>query len=203
MQECKPYGLKKNLILASSSEVRKSLLESLKFDFKCIPAEIDERALLNLYSHKSNMDKVRLLSEAKAIAISERYAGSLVIGADQMVQLGDEILGKPGSLDKTIERLCRLESQEHQLLSGWAICLDRQILVSGTDVVKLKMRSLTEAQIKEYVSLEKPFFSCGGYYYESKGRLLFEYVQGSFDSLLGLPLEPIINSLWSLDLIEV
>lgn len=197
-----PFKLKYELILASSSKIRANLLKTLGFEFSTIAADLDERELLKQYADKTNFEKVRRLAEAKAIMISESHRDSLVIGADQMIQLDSEILGKPGNLEKNIEQLCRLQSRKHQLLSGWALCLNAKILASGTDIVNLKMRHLNQAMLRQYALNEKAFNSCGGYYYESMGRLLFERVEGSYDSVLGLPLEPIINVLWKFDLIN-
>ena len=145
--------------------------------------------------------QVQNLAGAKAMEVSTRYPDSLIIGADQMVLFENRLLGKPGNRENTVTQLYKLQSKHHQLLSGWAICLNKKILAKGTDTVSLKMRPMSKELLFKYVELEKSYDSCGGYYFESSGRLLFDEVSGSHDSILGLPLEPILNAIWDLDLV--
>tara|TARA_Y100000589_G_scaffold301056_1_gene311680 strand:- start:502 stop:1104 length:603 start_codon:yes stop_codon:yes gene_type:complete len=192
--------LKYELILASKSKVRAEVLRSIKIPFDQIAANINEADFLNINSADKPNNQVKDLAIAKALYVSERYPKSLIIGADQLVLFEGQLLGKPGNFKNTVKQLCKLQSKEHQLLSGWTICLQNKILASGTDSVNLKMRPMTSKLLTEYVENEQSYDSCGGYYFESSGKLLFERVIGSHDSLLGLPLEPILNAMWDLDL---
>ena len=192
--------LKYELILASNSKSRSALLKTVKIPFRQIAADVDEEKILKMNSKSSSEQQVQDLASAKAMEVSFRYPRSLVIGADQMVLFQDCLLGKPETPENTIKQLYKLQSKSHKLLSGWAICLDNKVLAKGTDLVSLRMRPMSKELLKKYVELEKSYDSCGGYYFESAGRLLFDKVSGSHDSILGLPLEPILNTIWELDL---
>ncbi len=192
--------LKYDLILASNSKSRSQLLNTVKIPFNKIAANINEEEILEMNLQASSEQKVQFLACAKAMDVSSRYPHSLVIGADQMVLFEGRLLGKPGNLENTVNQLYKLQSKSHQLLSGWSICLGTKIMAKGTDCVSLRMRSMSKELLHKYAELEQSYDSCGGYYFESTGRLLFEKVSGSYDSVLGLPLEPILNAMWDLDL---
>tara|TARA_Y100000589_G_scaffold213866_1_gene201761 strand:- start:3238 stop:3840 length:603 start_codon:yes stop_codon:yes gene_type:complete len=192
--------LKYELILASKSKARAETLRSTKIPFKQVAANVNETTILNSNKWNKPVIQVRNLAIAKTLNISEEYPESLVIGADQMVLFEGKLLGKPGSFKNTVLQLIELQSKEHQLLTGWAIGYQNKILASGTDFVLMKMRPMTSELLTKYVQSEESYDSCGGYYFESSGKLLFEKVIGSHDSLLGLPLEPILNAMWDLDL---
>ena len=194
-------NLKYELILASNSQSRAAILKTVKIPFMQIVANIDEEKLLKLNAQSSYKMQVQNLAGAKAMEVSTRYPDSLIIGADQMVLFENRLLGKPGNQENTVTQLSKLQSKRHQLLSGWAICLGKKILAKGTDTVSLKMRPMSKELLFKYVELEKSYDSCGGYYFESAGRLLFDEVSGSYDSILGLPLEPLLNAIWDLDLV--
>jgi septum formation protein len=139
-----------------------------------------------------------LLAKAKAIAVAA-HENQLVIGADQILALGDRMLDKPRSLAEARQQLLDLRGKTHRLVSAAAVARNRQVIWAHSDVAELAMRDFTDASLSEYLSAlgEEALTSVGAYKVESCGIQLFERIAGDYFTILGLPLLPLLAFLRS------
>jgi septum formation protein len=181
-----------HLILASQSPRRSELLKKAGFEFAILPSQISEIPDENL----NLPERIRKLAWEKAEAVAKsgnisKNQGNLILSADTVVVLEDQILGKP--LDRTENRqfLTRLSGGEHSVIT--AICLldvDRGVSVTDHEVSKIWFRSLSEAEIEAYISNGDGLDKAGGYGIQNPMIAAFvERVEGPFDNIVGLPVE--------------
>ncbi len=174
------------LILASSSSYRKSLLDRLCLPYIAHAPDIDEQRLPD----ETPDTMVRRLSEGKARAVSALYPNSLIIGSDQVAVIDDSVLTKPGNLANAQQQLRRQSGQEVQFLTGLALLNSAngncQVDIVATDVV---FRLLEEAEICAYLERDEPYSCAGSFRSEGLGITLFDAVNTSDPTaLIGLPL---------------
>lgn len=133
------------------------------------------------------------LAELKALSVS-RSRSDFVIGADQMLALGDEVFDKPKSVDEAREHLLRLRGQTHELITAAVVAREGAIIWRHIDTPKLKMRAFSDAFLDDYMSQagEHVLRSVGAYQLEGLGAQLFERVEGDYFSVLGLQLLPLL-----------
>ena len=191
----KIFKTKKEIILASSSKIRKKILESAGLNFKIIPSNIDEVFFKKKYKMKSFSLLSKKLAELKALSISKRFNNSYVVGADQLCSVGKKILDKPRTKENAIKQLIFLSGKEHIQTSGCSVCYNGKILYSFFSRAKLRMRMLSKKEIKNYVEHDLPLHSCGAYKFESKGYLLFSEVIGDQFTIQGLPFFKLLDYL--------
>lgn len=174
------------LVLASTSSYRRTLLERLMLPFDTAAPETDESPLEN----ETPDALVARLSEAKARAVSAQYPDALIISSDQVAVLDGQILGKPGNHQNAVQQLRAASGCEVTFLTG--LCL----LNSKTQKCHVKIvpfsvvfRSLTDAQIEQYLLKDKPYNCAGSFKSEGLGISLFEKMEGNDpNALIGLPL---------------
>lgn len=187
------------LILASTSQTRKTLLEGAGLRFATHPAHIDERAL-EAGAKRSGNDSPALaktLALAKARAVSAAYPDAVVIGADQVLALGEELLHKPSTLTEAAAQLDALAGRTHALHAGVALVQNGKELWSGVETAELTMRAFTPAERDQVLRLEGQavLASVGGYRLEGPSIRLFERIKGDYFTILGLPLLPLLAAL--------
>jgi septum formation protein len=187
------------LILASRSETRKDLLRRAGLRFVAEPAAIDERAVETaaLAAGADGRRVALALAEAKAVAVASRYPDAVVIGADQTLALGYELLHKPETREALTGQLDRLRGKTHRLHAGVALVVGGAIVWSEVDTAELTMRSFTEAERDAVLGLEgeAALASVGGYRLEGPSIRLFEAIRGDYFTILGLPLLPLLDAL--------
>lgn len=193
------------MILASQSRARQALLASAGIEFETVAAEIDERAVQQASSLSAPGDIAALLAREKALSVSTRRPGNFVIGADQILALGTRLVSKPDSRAQAAEQLRTLVGQSHQLHSAVAVARDGEILFESTDVARMTMRRLGEAEIVAYLNEAGAAVtsSVGAYQLEGLGVHLFERVEGDHFTILGLPLLALLAFLRSERLLAV
>lgn len=179
----------RKLVLASTSLYRKQLLDRL--GLACIVSDprVDETVFKQRGS--SPRDLTLALAEAKASAVAAKYSrDAIVIGCDQCVSIDDQILGKPGSVDRAFEQLRMLSGRIHTLVT--ALCVIdtvSQHRATEIDVHELTMRVLSDDQIRVYVDVDRPLDCAGSYKFESLGIALFERAsEGDTTAIVGLPI---------------
>lgn len=191
--------MQSRIILASASPFRKTMLENARLDFAVVPAAIDERAVEAAIgdSGVTPAEVACILAEAKAQNVSERYPDALVIGSDQTLSLGDEILHKARDMEEARARLLRLSGQVHHLNSAVALARMGETVWTHTSVARMTMRALTPAFIGRYLSAVGPavLSSVGAYQIEGRGIQLFEAIDGDHFTIVGLPLLPLLGAL--------
>ncbi len=187
------------IILASGSPFRKKLLENAGIDFEAIPASIDERAVeATLEKTGATPEDVALvLAEAKALDVSERNPGALIIGSDQTLSLGDTIFHKPADMEAARRHLLKLSGKTHHLNSAVVLVRDGETLWRHVGTARLTMRQLDPAFIGRHLSQvgDKALSSVGAYQIEGEGIQLFEKIDGDYFTIVGLPLIPLLAAL--------
>jgi len=187
------------LILASQSTTRKALLEQAGLRFSTAPARLDERALESaaLAAGGDGRDVAAVLARHKAEWVARDHPGVIVIGADQTLSLGTELLHKPVDRADAIAQLEHLRGKTHRLHAGIALVRDGQLLWSDVQTAELTMRDFTAAERDDVLDREGDAIlaSVGGYRLEGPSIHLFEKVVGDYFTILGLPLLPLLAAL--------
>ena len=192
------------LILASTSASRQALLRGAGLTFTFEAAGIDERALEAGLAGASPTDVALALSDAKALAVSARRPGAIVIGADQTLSLGASCFHKPANQADAREKLLALRGQTHRLNSGIACARDGEILYHRVVGAEMTMRLFSDACLDWYLGVagENVLRSVGCYQLEGPGIQLFERIDGDYFTILGLPLMPLLAALRDLGVIH-
>lgn len=187
------------LILASASSTRKALLAQAGLHFATHPARVDERTLETtaIASGAGGRDVALLLAREKAAAIAAQHPRAIVIGADQTLALGTELLHKPDNRAAAAEQLDRLKGKTHRLHAAVALVQDDLLLWSGVETAELTMRDFSDADRDDVLDREGDAIlsSVGGYRLEGPSIRLFETVAGDYFTILGLPLLPLLAAL--------
>ncbi|GLS30087.1 septum formation protein [Mesorhizobium albiziae] len=187
------------IILASGSPFRKKLLENAGIAFAAIPASIDERAVeAPLEGSGATPEDVALvLAEAKALDVSEKNPGALVIGSDQTLSLGDDVFHKPADMEAARRHLLKLSGKTHHLNSAVVLVRDGETLWRHVDVARLTMRQLDPGFIGRHLSRvgDKALSSVGAYQIEGEGIQLFDKIDGDYFTIVGLPMLPLLAAL--------
>ncbi len=192
-----------NIILASQSSIRQKLLSSLGIKFEVIPSGCDEEKIKHEHSALEWPELGIKLAEAKAAAVSKINPNAFIIGADQLCVLNNRLMSKPGHHDKACEQLFELSAKTHTQIACLSIAHQGKIVWSHHSTATLKMKELTHQCIEAYLLQEKPYQSCGSYQFEGPGKWLFEQVEGHEDTVLGLPLLPLIKGLCKVQAVTI
>ncbi len=191
------------IILASGSSIRSKLMSSLGLEFSVIPSNCDEDAIKSSF-HSSNLIELGyFLAQAKALDVSQRYPEHFVIAADQLCVIEDKVLDKPLNHKTAVSHLQLLNGKKHQQIACLCIAKGNKILWQHHEIAHLTLHNLSNQTIEAYLQSEKPYQSCGAYQYETQGKWLFKDVQGKDDTILGLPLLPLIEALIQLGAIKL
>ena len=191
------------IILASGSESRKIMLQDAGLDFEVITSNVDEDLLKNQMKAVPFEEQVIKLAAAKALAVSSENLDQIIIGGDQMCVFNNKVFDKPGSVDKAIANLKILSGTTHYQYSGVCIYKAGKPLWEYSEVVELKMHTLSEEEIINYVNAERPINAAGAYKFESLGCNLFSSVNGSSHTIRGMPLLPLLKKLREMDVINL
>jgi septum formation protein len=178
------------LVLASKSEVRRSVLEAAGLPVETVPANIDERGIENSAATSEPRSVATLLAREKAKAVAAKMPGRLVLGADQTLSLGRERFSKPVNRDAARTQLLKLRGKTHELSSGIALVRDGTALFEDCAVARLTMRNFSEGFLDSYLDAAGASVSqsVGGYQLEKTGMQLFETIEGDHFTILGMPL---------------
>lgn len=184
------------IVLASGSSARRTLLANAGLSFDVVPSTVDERAVEAplIEAGKSPAAIASALAEAKAIDVSRRAPGALVIGADQTLDRDGHRGTKSETKAEARAQLARLAGRSHQLHSAVAVARDGKTLWQHRDTATLTMRALTPAAIDAYLARvdDSVLKSVGVYQLEGEGIRLFEKIEGEYFTILGLPLLPLL-----------
>jgi septum formation protein len=186
------------LILASQSASRTMMLAAAGVPFTAEPAYADEAALKAAMAGRHPRDIADALAELKALKVSARHPGHLVLGSDSLAVLDDGmILDKPTSRDEARDHLARMSGKRHDLVSAAVIAENGQAVWRIVDKAKMFVRPLSPAFIETYLDAEWPAISgcVGCYRIEGPGAQLFARIDGSQFTVLGMPLLPVLDYL--------
>ncbi len=182
-------ALEAPLILASASPRRRELLAQCGIEFEVISAD-DPEPLRE--AAEDTLAFVRRAAEAKASQVARRHPRRLVLGADTIVVVDDEVLGKPADAQDAAAMLRRLSGREHCVHTGVALLSaagDEIDIDSRTATSRVTFRLLSDAEIQAYVATGEPMDKAGAYGIQGLGGRLVARFQGSFTNIVGLPME--------------
>jgi septum formation protein len=188
------------LVLASQSASRRALLSAAAIPHEAVAPGVDEEAAKA--GLKAQGVEARGLADAlaefKALKLSGRRPGDLILGCDQVLAVDDgALLDKASSREEAREQLQRLRGTTHRLISAAVICEGGAPIWRHVDVAKLTMRTFSEAFLDSYLDAEWPAISgcVGCFRLEGRGVQLFSRIEGSHFTILGLPLLPLLDYL--------
>jgi len=188
------------LLLASTSPYRRRLLEAAGVSFRVVPANVDEAALKRGLAATSRVEPsavAEAMAEAKALAVSSCFPEALVIGADQVLALEDDLFDKPGDLKMVRVQLERLRGRTHRLFSAAALAQSGHVVWRNVEEAVLTMRSFSTEFLDGYLAKAGAGLCqiVGAYEIEGTGVQLFERVEGDHFTIIGLPLLPLLGEL--------
>jgi len=185
------------IILASKSGVRKQILDKYKIDNEIMVSNVDEDEIKDslLAEGADPLVISKNLAEIKSIKVSNKNPDRLVLGADSVVSLNNELVNKPKSREEAFSILKKLNNSIHYLISSVCISKNGAMIWNHTDSSELKMKNLDDSSLSKYLDKIKTetLLAYGVYQIEADGLELFEYVKGDRDSIMGLPIKEIIN----------
>jgi len=180
------------LILASNSPRRQALLRDAGIEFEVIPSRVEEVAAAG----ESPDEFARRAARAKALAVARlSLPGSLVLGADTVVTMGGDILGKPSSPEHAAQMLRKLSGATHRVITG--VCLVQapdQIKAIEHETTRVTFRKLEEEEIRAYVASREPLDKAGGYAIQGLASKFITHIDGCYFNVVGLPV-PLVYEL--------
>ena len=188
--------MKRKIILASASPRRKELLEKLDLDFSVCPADIDESLLPDedaaIYPLRTAVQK--------AMAVAKTTEDALVIAADTVVAVDDDILGKPRDEAEAKAMLQRLSGREHIVITGIGV-VDTASgrTLSATEQTIVYFHPLRDEEIDAYIATGECMDKAGSYGIQGKGSLLVRKIDGDYFNVMGLPLSRLYRLLLNID----
>ena len=185
------------IILASKSGVRKKILDKYNIKTKVVISNVDEdQVKLSLLAEgASPLDISKNLAEIKSLKVSTKHQDQLVLGADSVISLRNELINKPSTREEALKILKKLNNSIHYLISSVCISKNGSMIWNHSDRSELKMKNLNDLDLKNYLKKIKTetLMAYGVYQIEAEGLNLFEYVRGDKDSIMGLPVREIIK----------
>ena len=184
-----------NIILASKSEVRKSILNKNNLTCTVEPSNVDEDIIKeSLLKEKASPEIIsKNLAELKANKISSKNPNNIVLGADSVIDLNGELISKPENRAEALLILKKLNGKKHHLISSVCISKNGSMIWNYTDKAVLEMKNFSEDELKDYLSKisDENLYAYNVYQIEGEGRKLFSRINGDEDTIMGLPVKKI------------
>jgi septum formation protein len=171
------------VVLASASPRRKELLKLILDDFTIHPSDFDE-SLISLDIEPQI--HVQYSSEKKAMDVAMSYSDCIIIGADTIVCVDNEILGKPENKNSAFTMLQKLSGRKHQVYTGLTV-IHKDLRITTHSCTDVTFRKLTDDLIESYIETGEPMDKAGAYAIQKKGAVLVESICGCFYNVVGLP----------------
>ena len=184
-----------NIILASNSKVRKKILDENEVECKVIPSNVDEEMVKkSLLSEKASPEIIsKNLAELKANKVSSKFSNQIVLGADSVIDINNELISKPKNREEALKILKKLNGKTHHLISSVCISRNGSMIWNYTDKAALTMKDLTDIELKNYLSkiTDEALYAYNVYQIEGEGRTLFSNIKGDENTIMGLPIKKI------------
>lgn len=179
------------MILASKSPRRKEILEKFDFNLKIITKEIEE-----VSDRSGVIDKILDISRKKVMAVAMDYKNEFVVGADTVVELDGEILGKPKDKEMAFQMLKKLSGRKHRVITAyWIVNVEKEIQISNYDITDVYFHQLKDDEIEWYINTGEPMDKAGAYGIQDKGSLFVEKIDGDFFTVMGFPIGKFVKDL--------
>lgn len=179
-------------ILASASPRRRELLSLIGLQFDVIPGNVDETFM----NGETPKEHVLRLSGEKARKISDLHPDAWVMGADTIVIIKGEVLGKPRKADEAKEMLGKLSGQTHTVFTGFTVTRkSADVFISEALYSAVRFRTIPEDEMAWYISTEEPYDKAGGYAVQGMGAFFIKEIRGSYTNVMGLPLCEVVDVL--------
>lgn len=180
------------LILASASPRRSELLKIMGLDFDVIPGNIDE----TFRPEETPREHVLRLSEEKALSVALRHPDAWILGADTIVVVTGEILGKPRSPEEAAKMLGKLSDRAHEVFTGFCIIRqDRGVRIREVVGSAVCFRRIAPDEMAWYTATEEPYDKAGAYAVQGMGGCFIREIRGSCTNIVGLPLCEVVDAL--------
>tara|TARA_X000000950_G_scaffold236999_1_gene288100 strand:- start:21 stop:605 length:585 start_codon:yes stop_codon:yes gene_type:complete len=184
-----------DIILASQSKVRKEILDKNNIVFKVQPSTVDEDPIKQSLLKEGASPEIisKNLAEIKSCKVSKKYIDILVLGADSVINLNEELISKPESREEALKILKKLNGKKHELISSVCISKNGSMIWNYTDKATLTMKNFSDEDLRKYLSKisDEALYSYNVYQIEGKGRDLFLDIEGDEDTIMGLPIKKI------------
>ncbi|MCJ8341732.1 MAG: Maf family protein [Cetobacterium sp.] len=179
------------MILASKSPRRREILEKFDFNLKIITKEIEE-----VSDRSGVIDKILDISRKKVMAVAMDYKNEFVVGADTVVELDGEILGKPKNKEMAFQMLKKLSGRKHRVITAyWIVNIEKEIQISNYDITDVYFHQLKDDEIEWYINTGEPMDKAGAYGIQDKGSLFVEKIDGDFFTVMGFPIGKFVKDL--------
>jgi len=183
------------IILASKSKVRKDILDSYKISNKARPSNVDEDIVKDvLIKEKATPETIsKNLAELKANKVSLSEPNQLVLGADSVIDLENELISKPEDRNEAMKILQKLNGKKHYLISSVCISKNGVMIWNHTDKAELTMKNFSDEELKQYLNKisDEVLYAYNVYQIEGEGKNLFSKVKGDKNTIMGLPIKKI------------
>jgi septum formation protein len=181
-----------SLVLASCSPRRAALLSEAGFEFESVTPRIAEKFDVDLTLRELTMwNAIR-----KGVPVAREYPDKIVLAADTLVSLDDEIIGKPADFEHAAQILLRLSGRTHEVCSAVFIChFAAARSTTFHEVSRVRFRSLSSATIKNYFAKVDPLDKAGAYAAQGSGAEIIAKIDGSYTNVVGLPMEKTVAAL--------
>ena len=184
-----------NLILASKSKVRLKILEKNGLNCEVVPSNIDEEPVKESLINEGATPEIvsKNLAELKANKVSQQNEGRIVIGADSIIDLENEVISKPTDRNEAMKILEKLNGKEHYLISSVCVSKNGSMIWNYTDKARLKMKNFKKSELEIYLSKisDEKLYSYNVYQIEDEGKNLFDEINGDKNTIMGLPIKKI------------
>jgi septum formation protein len=187
--------MQKNIILASGSSIRNTMLLNAGIEFEVIKPLCDENAVKQQLKNLPTKQLALELAKAKAQSVSEQNPNVYVIGSDQICECEGQIISKSYDEQSAYVSLKFLSGKTHYQINGTCIYYNNQLVMEKTSQAELIMRNLSDDEILDYIELDNPIGCAGSYKYEENGKMLFEEISGADETILGFDLSAVLEFL--------
>jgi len=194
-----PFKTNGTIILASGSPRRRELLGDLGLEFEVHPSKAEEPAPL---PNEVPKEYAMRMAEMKTRDVATHFTDKAVLGADTIVVLDQQIMGKPKDEADALVKLTALSGQTHQVISAFCIILPGGKTITKAVSTDVDMRSSGEVELKSYIATGEPMDKAGAYAIQGIGTFLVTAIRGSYTNVVGLPVARVLDELISLDIVK-
>jgi len=178
------------IILASGSPRRKLLLKKLNLKFKIIKPFINEKKILKKINNNNPYTVACLLAFEKALSVAKKIKNRIILGADTIVVLKNEIIGKPENVDDAVKILKKLSGSTHRVITGVALINSETFnFITFSDTSYVSFKKLKIKEILNYIKNNNVMDKAGAYAIQEGADPFIKEIKGSYDNVIGLPTE--------------